>query len=164
MRTLLMIILLAGLATPALAQKFGHIDSQALLEAMPERDSLQTVLQDQATMYDAELTNMQGEFQKKYEDYLAKGATLPQAIRTQRETELRTLEQGMQDAATTFQTELGRLEQELFTPMIERAKTAIEKVGETNGFTYIFDVSVGATLYNGGEDIMPLVKAELGIK
>ena len=67
MRTLLMIILMAGLATPALAQKFGHIDSQALLESMPERDSLQTVLQNQATMYDTELTNMQTEFQTKYQ-------------------------------------------------------------------------------------------------
>ena len=40
---------------------------------------------------------------------------------------------------------------------------AIEEVGKAHGFTYIFDSSMGATLYNGGEDVTGLVKTKLGI-
>lgn len=163
MRTLLMVVLMAGFITPALAQKFGHIDSQALLENMPERDSLQTVLQAQAAQYQQALEDMDKEFTTKYQDYVARQAELPAAIRAQKEKDLRTMESGLQEAATNFQNELGQLEQTLFSPMIDRAKNAIEKVGADNGFTYIFDASTGVTLYNGGEDIMPLVKKELGI-
>lgn len=163
MRTLLMVVLMAGFITPALAQKFGHIDSQALLENMPERDSLQTVLQSQAAQYQQALEDMDKEFTTKYQDYVARQSELPAAIRAQKEKDLRTMESGLQEAATNFQNELGQLEQTLFSPMIDRAKNAIEKVGADNGFTYIFDASTGVTLYNGGEDIMPLVKKELGI-
>ena len=70
----------------------------------------------------------------------------------------------MQEFSVTAQQDLAKLEEELLTPMIDRAKTAIEEVGKENGFTYIFDTSVGATLYNGGEDVMSLVKTKLNIQ
>ena len=40
---------------------------------------------------------------------------------------------------------------------------AIEEVGAEQGFTYIFDTSAGATVFNGGEDVLALVKAKLGL-
>ena len=55
------------------------------------------------------------------------------------------------------------LEQSLLEPMIQRARTAIEEVGAEEGFTYIFDTSTGSTVYNGGEDVLALVKAKLGL-
>jgi Skp family chaperone for outer membrane proteins len=47
--------------------------------------------------------------------------------------------------------------------MIQRVQTAIDEVGKEQKFTYVFDSSTGATLYNGGEDIAPLVRAKLGM-
>ena len=51
---------------------------------------------------------------------------------------------------------------ESLTPMIQKVQQAIEEVGKEHGFTYIFDSSMGATLYNGGEDVSSLVKTKLG--
>jgi Skp family chaperone for outer membrane proteins len=53
---------------------------------------------------------------------------------------------------------------ELLEPLLTKARKAIEAVAEKNGYTYIFDVGVGTLLYyEKGDNIMPLVREELGI-
>jgi outer membrane protein len=164
MNRILIMLVLGALALPATAQKFGHIDTQELLMAMPEREKAQEQLEAQATMYEEQLKGMQSELQRKYEDYLAKSETWPEAIRKTKEKELNQLQQGMQDFSQTAQQDLAKLEDDLLTPMIDRAREAIENVGKENGFTYIFDSSTGVTVYNGGEDVTALVKTKLGLK
>lgn len=163
MRSLILFLILAGFAIQGSAQKFGHIDSQELLLSMPERDAAQKKLEEQAVMYEEQLKSMQAEFQTKYDDYLAKGQTWPEAIRKTKEKELGQLQQGIQDFGQTAQQDLGALEEELLTPMFDRARKAIEDVGAENGFTYIFDSSTGVTLFNGGEDVTALVRTKLGL-
>ena len=58
---------------------------------------------------------------------------------------------------------MATLEAQLLSPMIERARLAIEELGASEGFTYIFDTSTGGTVWNGGTDVLPMVKAKLGI-
>ncbi|MFM1932412.1 MAG: hypothetical protein RL226_1715 [Bacteroidota bacterium] len=164
MRKFIVLMLIIGAVSPAFAQKFGHIDSQELLLAMPEREAAQKQIEDQAAQFEAELQRMQTEFQQKYDAYLAGAEGMPDAIRKNKEKELTQMQQGMQDFGQTAQNAIAQLENELLTPMIDRAKQAIEDVGKENGFTYIFDASTGVTLFNGGEDVMPLVKKKLGIQ
>ena len=139
--------LVAGLSLSAQAQKFGHIDAQQLLLNLPERADAQ----------------VQIELQTKYGEYQEKAATWPDAIRQQKERELQTLDAGLQEFAQTVQLDLSTMEESLLTPMIQRVQQAIEEVGKEHGFTYIFDSSMGATLYNGGEDVSSLVKTKLGL-
>jgi outer membrane protein len=48
--------------------------------------------------------------------------------------------------------------------MVEKTNAAIKEVADANNFIYIFDTSTGFVLYfEKGEDILPLVKAKLGI-
>jgi outer membrane protein len=106
---------------------------------------------------------MQQDLQTKFAEYQAKGETWPDAIRQQKERELQSLDQGMQEFGSTVQNELAQLEQQLLMPMIERVQEAINEVGSENGFTYIFDTSSGATVYAGGEDVGGLVRAKLSM-
>lgn len=163
MRNLFIMLLALGMALPAVAQKFGHIDSQELLMSMPEREEAQAELERQAVVYEEQMQSMQTEFQKKYEEYLAKGESWPEAIRKTKEKELTQMQQGLQDFSQTAQEDLAKLEETLLTPMFDKARKAIEDVGAENGFTYIFDSSTGVTLFNGGEDVTALVKAKLGL-
>ena len=109
------------------------------------------------------MLRMQDELQTKYGEYQAKAATWPDAIRGQKEKELQALDQGLQEFGQTVQMDLARMEESLLTPMIEKVQVAIQEVGKAHGFTYIFDSSMGATLYNGGEDVSGLVKTKLGL-
>ena len=155
------------LSMPAEAQvkeaRFGHIDTQTLLEAMPERNSIQSEIEGAAAQYEQEIVRMQGELEGKVAEYQQKAESWPAAIRAQKEQEITMDQQGLEQFYATVQQELASLEAGLLEPMIERAREAIEAVGAEEGFTYIFDTSSGATVFNGGEDVLPLVKAKLGL-
>ena len=46
-----------------------------------------------------------------------------------------------------------------------KQQQAIADVAKENGYSYIFDVSAGALLYQpDSDDILPLVKKKLGLK
>ncbi|MDA1335489.1 MAG: OmpH family outer membrane protein [Bacteroidetes bacterium] len=164
MKQLSLSIILMGLfALTASAQKFGHINSQEILSNMPENAEMQASIESQTEELRTELTRMQQEFQTKLAEYQSKSATWPKAILEQKERELQSLEQGMQEFSVTAQNDLVQLEQSLLMPVIERIQAAIDEVGSENGFTYIFDTTAGAVVYTGGEDVGPLVRAKLGM-
>ena len=62
------IILAALLLAPMtmFAQKFGHFNSQTLMQEMPEVKALQTEMQNIEKQYDKELETMQTELKNKY--------------------------------------------------------------------------------------------------
>ncbi|MDG1381017.1 MAG: OmpH family outer membrane protein, partial [Flavobacteriales bacterium] len=119
--------------------RFGHIDTQALLESMPERNNIQSEIEGAAGEYEQEILRMQGDLEAKVAEYQQKAESWPVAIRSQKEQEITQDQQGLEQFYSTVQQELGMLEQSLLEPMIERARKAIEEVGSEEGFTYIFD-------------------------
>ena len=80
------------LSMPAEAQvkeaRFGHIDTQTLLEAMPERNSIQSEIEGAAAQYEQEIVRMQGELEGKVAEYQQKAESWPAAIRAQKEQEI----------------------------------------------------------------------------
>ena len=153
----------ACFSTAVEAQKFGHLDAQEILLNLPERVEAQATIESTAQEFENEIVRMQQELQTSYAEYQSKAQTWPDAIRQQKERELQQMDQGLQEFGNTVQQELAGLEEQLLTPMIERVRLAIDQVGQEHGFTYIFDSSMGATLYNGGEDVSDLVRTKLGM-
>ena len=50
------------------------------------------------------------------------------------------------------------------TPIIDKARKAIDEVAVSKNYTYVFDSSVGVLLYaKDTEDVMADVKAKLGL-
>ena len=86
------------------------------------------------------------------------------SLRALEETNLQNSQASLQQYAQDIQTELAQYEQYLLVPLQEKVKAAIKKVAEANNFAYILDSSIGATLYEGGEDVYGLVAKELGVK
>lgn len=151
----------------AFAQKIGHINSNDLLMAMPERATIETEIQNHAKQLETQLTTMQRELETKYQDFQAKESLMTEAIREDKIKELTSLEQRLNDFQERAQADLQKKEQQLTEPLITKAKNAINKVAKENGYTYIIDSGIGFILYideTSGEDIMPLVKKELGLE
>ncbi len=164
MKNLFFLILASTLALiDVSAQRFGHLDAQGILLTLPERADAQASIEAAAAEYETEVTRMRSELETKFADYQAKVGTWPDAIRQQKERELQQLDAGLQEFGATIQNDLAQMEQQLLAPMIERVRNAIEAVGKEQGFTYIFDISTGVTVYNGGEDVTDLVKTKLGM-
>jgi len=145
--------------------KFGHINSQELLKAMPDRDSAEAKIKKYAETLQDQIEQLQVEFNKKYQDYLQKRATFTDAIREMKEKELTDMQQRAQEYQQVAEQDYQRYQAETMKPVIDKADAAIKKVAKANGFTYIFDTSSGVLLYFSEQsiDITPLVKKELGI-
>jgi outer membrane protein len=164
------VCLLSGNTFAQATIKLGHIDSQALLTAMPESDTAQKQYDRESAEAQKTLEEIQKEFNVKYEDYLKlrNDPSTSQLILSTKEEELTTLNQRLQNFQQTAQETLNNRRIELYNPIQEKALKAVQDVAAANGFTYVFDVApgVGSVVYKSpdSQDIMPLVKAKLGLK
>ena len=161
-----LLFLISGTGLYAQNLKFGHINSQELLLAMPENDSAQAQLERFANQLQTQMEAMQNELNTKYQDYLNQQEQLTDLIRQTKEEEIQQLQERIQNFQNTAQQEMQKKQNELMTPIINKANEAIKAVARENGFIYIFDISRGTILYfsDKSQDILPLVKQKLGIE
>lgn len=156
---------ISGLGYGQTNAKLGYIDSNALLELMPAKDSIQQALQSYGKSLDSQLQAMYTEYQTKLQDYQTNVRTMSDIIRQTKEREIADMETRIQDFQAKAETDMQNKQVELLQPLIDKAKKAIETVARENGYTYIFDAGVGMLLYfEKGDNILPLVKQKLGLK
>jgi outer membrane protein len=152
---------------PAQSQdlKFGHINSQELLTAMPESDSAQATIEKLAGDYEKQLEEMRVELNKKYDEYLTNRDSYTDLIRQTKEADITEMQQRIANFEQVAQQDLQSQQQQLLQPILEKANNAIKEVADENGFVYIFDVSRGNPVFfsEKSTDILPLVRTKLGL-
>lgn len=159
-----MLVLLASFGYSQSVAKFGYIDSNEILALMPETDSLQNELKAYADYLDQQMSTMGMEYQTKVTEYQENYNTMSDLIRQTKEKEITDLQARIQAFQASADQDLGAKQAELFNPLIEKVKNAITAVSKENSYTYVFDVGTGAVVfYENGDNILPLVKAKLGI-
>lgn len=152
-------------ATSASAQKFGCVDVQEILLEMPGLDAVQTQLQTFYQELMGQLEIMQVEQNKKFDEYQKTSATMSEAVKRDKEREIASLSQRMQEFQQQAQLDLSSKEQELTKPLVDKIDAAIEKVSKANGIIAVFNVNVLEYFdKNALTDVGPMVKKELGIK
>ena len=145
--------------------KFGHVDFAKLYNSMPGQDSIQRVFENYARSLQETFVQMQNEYQAKLQDYQANMATMSNLIRQNKEREIMDIQTRMESFRAQAEEDLQEKELELTSPIIERARNAVNEVAKENGYTYIFNSAEGLLLYSDpSDDILPLVKKKLGIK
>ena len=159
-------LLFGYLLTTGAQIRLGHINSQELFAAMPERDTAQKKLQEIARQFENTLEELEVEYNKKLDDYQKNVGTMTDLIRKTKENELQDILQRIQNFQIEAEQDLAKQRAELLKPIQEKAFNAINEVAEEQGFTYIFDMGTGAFIYaaDNTEDILPLVKKKLGLE
>ncbi len=163
----LSLLLFVGASGSAQTLKFGHIDFQALIQSMPERDVAQKAMAKMQADLESQLSVMQKEYQTKGQEYVAlvKQPNVTDAIRQAKEADI----QSLQERITTFQQQaqenLQKEESKQFQPIVEKARKAIGEVAKEQGMIYVFEVN-SVLYYNTAQstDLSPLVKTKLGLK
>lgn len=144
-------------------KKFGYINSQELLEKMPEARKADTAMQQYQKTLEDQLRTMATDAQTKFKDYEEKEKTWTDAVKEVKQKELQDLQSRIQEFQQGAEEKIGRKKQDLFKPILDKAQKAIKDVGVEGGYDYIFDG--GSLLYaKDSENILPAVKAKLGIK
>jgi len=145
--------------------KFGHIDFQLLLSAMPEREAAKTALEKVQAGLEAQLATMQKEYQEKGKEYvaLAQQKDANEALVKAKQDEVQSIQERIQTFQQTAQESLQKEESKQFQPVIEKARKAITEVAKEQGLLYVFEVN--GVLYHSelSVDLLALVKANLKI-
>ncbi len=146
--------------------KFGHVNSQQLLAAMPEMKTVDEELQAEYSKLEKQLTDMQEALKSIQTDYVTRVNTMAPEERASIEQQIQEGNQKVQMFYQQSQQSLQQKEQELKTPIFNKLTAAIQEVGAENGFLYIFEEAVGVAVYKSEKsvDVSDLVKAKLGIQ
>ena len=148
-----------------MAQKFGHFNSQEIMEAMPETATMRTELQNLAKVYEDDQKRMQDELQKKADEYQKEQANLLENMRARREQELNDLYQRYQQSLQENQQAFQKAQMEKLQAIQDKVLTAVKKVGEEGGYVYIMDTTAGIPYISPklSTDVTPELKKALGL-
>lgn len=167
MKKLIKLTLAAALllsASSLFAQKFGRINSQEILLAMPESKEMETNMQAFVKDLQDNLETITVEFNQKYLDFQKNFETYSDSVRQLKQKELQELQNRREEFEQIAQQDIQKKQQELMTPIIEKAKAAIDKVAKENGYLVIFETNSLASFDEAAlTDLAPQVRAELGI-
>lgn len=159
-----MIIALVAVMTMAIsanAQKFGHVDTQSIMQSLPELTKVNGELQAIAQQYDNDIKAMQDELQRKAEDYEKNKATMNKTAQEEQEKALNDMYTKIQQTAQQNQQEFQKQQQEKMQPIQQKVMTAIQNVGKAGQYTYIFEVGSALYIGTGSKDVTAEVKAEI---
>jgi outer membrane protein len=163
-------ILLAVMCFAAVAQaqsKIAHINSSELLDLLPETDSIQKRLQKEQEDWQNILQEKKTEATNKYNKLMeiADDPNVSQQVKEIKAKEVENLQIQYQELQQRANTALQEKQEELLTPLLDKVKQTIADVAKENGYDYVIDATEGGGLIysNPSSDLMPLVKAKLGI-
>ena len=156
------ILMLSSISVDA-QSKVAHINTQELVEAMPDMKNAKSELEKLAKTYETDIQAMATELQNKIKQYDAESSSKTQEENGKRLQEVQGMEQSIRQYQAQAQQDLQKKEIELLQPITEKAKDAILKVGNSQGFDYVLDSSQGqGVIMANGKDLLADVKAELG--
>ena len=163
-KVLLVILLLAPMAV--MAQKFGHVNTQDIIQAMPDYTKAKSEIDALQKQYEADLKSMQDELTKKSQDYEANEKTFPENIKQRRQQELQDMYQKIQQSYPDNQQALAKASQEKMAAITAKVIDAIKQVGQAGGYVYIMELQGGIPYISTtlSTDVTAQVKAKLGLK
>ena len=152
-------IMITGLGLNA--QKLGHVNSQVIMQELPDYESARKDLES----FNSDLTKELEMYQKLIvefaQDYEQNKNGMSEDTRKRKETDLMERQQNYEKKAYEAQTSLQQKEQELLQQIMIKVNTAVKEVAEKEGYDYVYEVTT--LLYAGGEDISDKVRKKLGI-
>ncbi|OIQ28835.1 MAG: hypothetical protein BM564_08725 [Bacteroidetes bacterium MedPE-SWsnd-G2] len=144
--------------------KVAHINTQELIESMPEMKSAQAEIEKLAKTYEAEIQAAATELQNKMKQYDAEAGTKTDEENATRVQEVQGMEASIRQFQGQAQQDLEKKRFDLLKPITEKAKAAIDKVAKAQGIQYVLDATQGGgVIVADGTDLMAAVKQELGI-
>jgi outer membrane protein len=150
MRIFLSIVALSLIFGLAPAQtKIAYINSQTIMEQLPEAQDAQKQLDALTQEWQGEISRMAAEIQRKVEDYDKRKLILTDKRRAEIEKELQELDRKLVDYRNQkFGTngELFTKQGELMKPLQEKIFKAVKDVADAEGYDYVVDRSSSTLL------------------
>jgi len=156
-----------SVTTTSTAQKFAYVDTQYILENLPEYKSAQQQLDRISIQWQKEIEVKFGEIDKMYKDFQAESILLTDDMKKKREEEIIDREQAAKELQKQRFGKGGDLlkrRQDLVKPVQDKIYNAIKEIATAKNYAVVFDKSSDLTMLftNPKYDISDQILDNLG--
>ena len=130
-------------------QKFAYVDSDYILNNIPEYADAQEELNALSTQWENEIRAIYNQVSEMYHRYQTEMVLLSEVQKHAREQQIIDKEQEAKNLQVQYFGAEGLLYQkrtELVQPIQEKIYTALTEVAQTRGYTFIFDLASGTSI------------------
>jgi len=164
--TIFAVIIFAGIGS---AQKFGFIDTEYILDNIPEFTAAQEQLDKLSLQYQKELETMYAEIEQMYQNYQVESVMLSEDMKRRREDIIITKEKDYKQLQAKYFGPSGDLftkRQSLVQPIQDNIFNAVQEIAIEGDYATIFDIAGNATLFytNQSYDLSDQILQKLGYK
>jgi outer membrane protein len=148
-RLILSIIVLGLLSHLAVAQRFAYVDSEYILNKLPNYQASLSKLDGFSKAWQKEIEDKFAEVEKKYKEFQNEKVFLSDEMKKKREDEIVQLEKEAKDLKKRYfgvDGELFKKREELIKPIQDQVYTAIKQLADEGNYAMIFDIAAGASL------------------
>ena len=143
-KLLLSAVLALMLAFCAQAQKYAYVNTEYILQNIPEFVKAQEEIDQLSIEWQTEIENLFAEIDALYKQFQNDAPLLTQDMKNRRENEIITKEKAAKDLQKKrfgVDGDLFKRRQELIRPIQDKIYTAIEKRAKQKQYTFVFDRS-----------------------
>ncbi len=167
------IIIFLFSASAAFAQKFGYVDTEYILQNIPEYQDAQNEIDDLAKQWQADLEKKFAEIDQMYKTYQADAVLLPEDMKKQREEEIIKKEKevkALQQKRFGTDGDLFKKRQELIKPIQEKIFNAIEEIAVKKNYAFVFDKASGPVImyvnakYDISDEVLDQIGSIMGVR
>jgi outer membrane protein len=145
--------------------KIGYINTDELMSVMPEAAKINAELNEYQTSLQLQGQALTVEADKQRDQYFIDSLKLTPSMKEIRRGELVKLYTRLQGYEQEAQEKAQKYAQDKIAPIKIKALDAVKAVAKEKGYTYVIDDAASVLLVMPpGDDLLPLVKAKLGIK
>ena len=160
-------LMLGAFFTTAYAQKFAYVDSEYILQNIPEYNDAQAQIDEFSVQWQQELETKFAAIDKMYKDYQAESVLLPEEMKRKREDEIMKAEKSAKDLQKKRfgkDGDLFKKRKELIKPIQDKIFSAIEQISLAKNYAMVFDKAGSVTVMyaDAKYDISDDVLEEMG--
>lgn len=163
----LLAVILFTFAGVVNAQKFGYVNSVAILNEMPEMRQLRSTLEAFQTILKKDGEAKVATYKQEEQAALQKKQRGEMTPKEEEEVmkKLQKMQEEIYAYGQKMEDDLAKKQQDEMQPILDKVNNAIQAVAKEEGYQYIFDIQSGVILYaDETTDITHLVKAKLGMQ
>ncbi len=146
------------------AQKYGHINSNEVVQSMPEFKQMTASVEKKKKDAQAKVQVMYDSYQTKLKEVNQYGASMMEAVLEERKKELDSLQKSITSFEQSASGEIQSYQDKLLKPLNDKYLKIVAAVAKENGYDYIFDIAAGSVAYypESTGNITDLVKKKMG--
>jgi Outer membrane protein len=151
------------------AQSIAYVNSETILEKIPEYLNAQEQIKRLNDQYEAQIEREIKSIETTFNQYQSEKARLSDTQRQLRENDIITKERAVKERQNQIfgqDGEMAKSSKEILSPVMEKLKNAIDAVAKEIGASMVLDLSVaqGVVFTDAKGDITQRVMAKMGVR